>query len=142
MPAPLTQRLRPAPLAVKVVQAETEVMLHRQRVVARVSSIGQELRTQLTSPAMFLVAGSLGFAAGIFTRPRAARPDIETQPGAPPSSPLATLLSLLGVVRTLANILPANAPGGSVPSATGTTIKDFQEFIPNRRRPPGRSPLI
>ncbi len=125
MPEPMKQRLRPAPLAVLVVQAETEVMLHRRRVAARVSTIGQELRTQLTSPAMFLLAGSLGFAAGIFTRPRAAMPDIKTPPDAPPSRPLATLLSLLGVVRTLANILPSSAPGASVPSATGTTIKPF-----------------
>lgn len=131
MPESLRQRLRPAPLAVQVVQAETEVMLHRRRVAARVSTIGQELRTQMTSPAMFLVAGSLGFAAGIFTRPRAAMPDIETSPGAPPSRPmatrpLATLLSLLGVVRTLANILPPRATGASDPSIGN---RDADQFI-------------
>ncbi len=125
MAEPMRQRQQPASLAVLIIQAETEVMIHRRRVAAHVSTIGKELRTQLTSPAMLLVAGGLGFAAGIFTRPRAAKPDIETPPGASPSRPFAKLLSLLGVVRTLANILPSSAPGDSVLSSTGTTIKPF-----------------
>jgi hypothetical protein len=60
----IRQRSGPAPLTVQVTQAERRLLYHRQMVGFRASRLSQNLRRQLTSPTVLLLAGGLGFVAG------------------------------------------------------------------------------
>ena len=134
MPQPSSHREEPAPLGVRVTRAEIKVLTHRRQIAARVSTIGKKLRTQLASPAMLVAAGGLGFAAGIYTKPkpRSAKPDRRAkqgrrnEPGSPQKrKPFAILLGLLSVIRSLEQIVPSSAiapkePGAATPSAAHT----------------------
>ena len=76
MASNIRQRSKPAPLTVQVTQAERRVLYHRRMVGVRASGLGQNLRRQLTSPIMLLVAAGLGFVAGHSKKRQAS-----TQPG-------------------------------------------------------------
>jgi hypothetical protein len=69
------QRHKPAPpLAVQVTQAERGLLNRHKMVGYRASVLRDDLRKQLSSPAMLLIAGGLGLIGG-YIKGRASSPD-------------------------------------------------------------------
>src|SRR4030095_8591803 len=60
----IRQRSGPAPLTVQVTQAERRLLYHRRMLGFRASRLSQNLRRQLASPTVLLLAGGLGFVTG------------------------------------------------------------------------------
>ncbi len=95
------QRDRPASLTIRVMHAERQVLHRRQLVGVRACMLGQRIREQLTSPAMLLVAGSVGFVAGYFTKRRASTPSSTEAPRGSANTLLGRALKLVAIARIL-----------------------------------------
>lgn len=109
MTANLRQRQTPAPLPVRVTQAELLVLQRRQLVGARASSLGQNLRRQLASPAMLLWAGGLGFVAADVVKRRASTPTNTEPRRASHNKVFARALKLIAFAHTLSRAFPSVA---------------------------------
>jgi hypothetical protein len=116
----MRQRHKPASLIVQITQAELRVLHHRQLVGVCASKLGQDLREQLTSPAMLLLAGGLGFVAGHMTRHQASTPSNAEHPRAAHTQLLAKALKLIAFARTLSRIFPSAAMEFSVQSESSS----------------------
>jgi len=105
----LRQRHKPASLAVQVTQAEWRV-LHRRRLIgARASILAQRIQAQLTSPAMLLLAGGLGFGAGHFSRRQASTPSDTEHPRGAHNKLFGRALKLITLARILSRFVPLAA---------------------------------
>jgi hypothetical protein len=109
MAANIRQRYKPAALTVQVAQAEGRVLQRRRLVGVRASMLGQSIRRQLTSPAMLLWAGGLGFAAGHFTQREASTPSNIERPRGSYNELFARALKLIAFARTLSRAFPSAA---------------------------------
>jgi hypothetical protein len=116
MAADVRQRHKPASLAVQVMLAEGQV-LHRRRLVGvRASLLGQCIQSQLTSPAMLLLAGGLGFVAGHFTKRQASAPSNTKGPRASHNKLFGKALKLIALARILSRSFPSAVMDPSVQS--------------------------
>ena len=105
MAATIRLRHKPASLAVQVMHAERQVLDRRRLVNVRTALLGHAIRRQMTSPAMLLCAGGLGFLAGQFTRRRASKPGNTRRPSGFYKNVLGRALKLVALVRTLSSLL-------------------------------------
>jgi hypothetical protein len=110
------QRHAPASLTVQVMQAELQVLHCRRLVGVRASMLGQSIRSRLTSPAMLLLAGALGFAAGHFTKRQASRPSNTKRPRGSHNKLFGRALKLIAFARVLSRAIPLAAKDPSVQS--------------------------
>ena len=99
----MRQRNKPASLTVQVMHAERQVLDRRRLVVIRATMLGQNIRRQLTSPAVLLLAGVVGFAAGHFTRRQVSTPSNTERPRGSPNKLFETALKLIALTRTLSS---------------------------------------
>ena len=90
--------------------------------------LGKSLRRQLTSPAMLLVAGGIGFAAGNFPRQPAPMADSTQRPRPVRNKLVEKALKLIALARILVKAFPSV---GLHPSA--------QSGLPGQSAPPYRS---
>ena len=103
MATAIRQRDKPASLSVLVLHAERQLLDRRQLVRVRAATLGQDLHSALTSPTMLLVAGGLGFVAGIVGR----RPALAPGNGKRPSTSRPDFFGRsLKLIRTVLAILP------------------------------------
>lgn len=116
MAANMRQRHKPASLTVQVTQAERQVLDRRGLVSIRATMLGQNLRRQLTSPVMLLLAGSLGFVAGYFTRRQSATPGNTDRPDASHNKFFGRALKLIALARILSKAFPPAAMDPAVQS--------------------------
>jgi hypothetical protein len=107
MAVDIRQRDKPASLSVQVTLAEQRLLARRQMVRSRISTLGQNLHSQISSPAALLWAGGLGFAAAEFTRRLSRAPANAERPRAPPSKLFDRALKLMALVRTLSSAFPS-----------------------------------
>lgn len=107
------QRHKPASLTVQVMHAERQVLDRRRLVSDRASLLGQNIRRQLTSPAMLLMAGGVGFAAGFFTKRQAAAPRNTKRPPGSASTIYARALQLIVLARTVSRLFPSSTTAAS-----------------------------
>lgn len=112
----MQQRHKPAPLTVQVMHAERQV-LHRRRLVGiRASELGQYIRRRLTSPAILLLAGGLGFVAGYFATRQVSTPIKTDRPRVSRNKLFVRVLNLIAFVRLLSKTFPSTAKYPSVQS--------------------------
>jgi hypothetical protein len=78
--------------------------------------LGQYIRRQLTSPAMLLLAGGLGFVAGRFTQRQASTPSNTERPRASHNKLFGRALKLIALARILSRAFPSAAMDPSVQS--------------------------
>ncbi len=100
----IRQRNKPASLSVQVMHAERQVLDRRRMVRVRVSVLGQTIRRQMSSPAMLLWAGGLGFAGGEFTRRQASRSDNAERPRGSQDKLFGKAMKLIALARTLSSV--------------------------------------
>ena len=107
MAANMRQRDKPACLTVQVMHAERQLLDRRRLVKVRATMLGRNLRRQLTSPAMLLLAGGLGFVvAYFFTKRQASTPSNTERPRGSHNKLFGTVLKLITLARTLSRALP------------------------------------
>jgi hypothetical protein len=105
MTANIRNASKPASLTVQIRDAERQV-LERQRLVSVcASTLGQNMREQLTSPAALLSACGLGFVAGELTKHQPQARGTDNSP-ASYSTYFATALNLITWAHTLLAALP------------------------------------
>lgn len=97
------QRDRPASLTVLIMHAERQVLDRRQLVGARARMLGESIRRHLTSPAILLLAGGVGFIAGSFTKRQASAPSSTGAASTSANTLLGRALKLFAVGRILWN---------------------------------------
>lgn len=102
----IRQRYKLAPLSVQVMHAERQVLDRRRIVRVRVSVLGHTIRSQMSSPAMLLWAGGLGFVAGEFTRRQASRPGDAKRLRGSQDKLFGKAMKLIALVRTLSSVFP------------------------------------
>ena len=129
------QRHEPASLTVQVMQAELQVVHRRQLVGVRASMLGQSIRSRLTSPAMLLLAGGLGFAAGHFTKRHASRPSNTKRPRGSHNKLLGRVLKLIACAHVLSRAFPSAATDPSVQSGLSSQRprRDIAQQQPDER---------
>ena len=102
----IRQRDKPASLSVQVMHAERQVLDRRRLVIVRASALGRTLRRQMSSPAILLWAGGLGFAAAEFTRRKASLPGDHRGPRGSPNKLFGKAMKFIALVRTLSRFVP------------------------------------
>jgi len=75
----------------------------------RASMLGQNIRKQLTSPAMLLLAGGLGFAAGHLTKRQASMPSSTERRRGSHNTLFGRALKLIALARILSRAFPSAA---------------------------------
>lgn len=106
MTANIRNASKPASLTVQIRDAERQV-LERQRLVSvRASTLGQNMREQLTSPAALLLACGLGFVAGELTKHQPSQARSTDNSPASYRTYFVTALNLITWARTLFAALP------------------------------------
>jgi len=116
------QRNEPASLTVQVMQAELRVLQRRRLVAVRASMLGLCIRRQLTSPAMLLFAGGLGFAAGKFTRHQAPAPGNTERSRRSHNKLLGRTLKLVAFARMLSKAVSSAPMARSVPTGQSSQV--------------------
>jgi hypothetical protein len=117
MAANMRQRDKPACLTVQVMHAERQLLDRRRLVKVRATMLGQNLRRQLTSPAMLLVAGGLGFVvAYFFTKRQVSTPSNTEGPRGSHTKLFAWALKLIALGRTVSRAFPSAVMDPSVQS--------------------------
>ena len=102
----IRQRDKPASLAVQVMHAERQVLDRRRLVGFRASQLGRAMRRRITSPAMLLWAGGLGFAAGQFGRRQSRMPKNTERPRSAYNKVFANAVNLVVFAHTLSKAFP------------------------------------
>lgn len=103
----IRQRDKPASLSIQVMHAERQVLDRRRLVIVRASALGVALRSQMSSPAMLLWAGGLGFAAAEFTRRQASLSGDAKRPRSSWNKLFGKAIKFIALVRTLSRFLPS-----------------------------------
>ena len=107
MAANMRQRHKNTLLSIQITQAERQVLHRRQLVGVRTSKFGQNLRRRLASPAVLLLAGSIGFATGHLPTQPASRPETTQRPRAARSKFFEQALKLIAFARILTKVFPS-----------------------------------
>jgi hypothetical protein len=129
MTTDVSQRRKPAPLTAQVTQAEQRLLDRHQMVDYRASRLRDNLRKQLSSPAMLLVAGAIGFAAGTLKKRQTSSPNNE---GASHGKWLRVALKLMSLATALFRLRPSAGTDSS--SGLGWPIQ-----VPEARHPAAAS---
>jgi hypothetical protein len=97
----IRQRHKGASLIVQIMHAGQQVLDRRRLISVRATMLGQNVRRSSTSPAMLLLAGGLGFAAGHFTKRQASTPSNTERPRGSHNKIFGRVLKLIALARTL-----------------------------------------
>lgn len=105
-------------LAEKIADTENRILERRRLLVARRTFVAQRIRDQVTSPAVLLLAGGVGFIVGELTRSKRRAPSDESV--TPAASPLLQVVGdVVELVRPIflaevGKIMQAFSSGASV----------------------------
>jgi hypothetical protein len=107
MAANIRQRHKPASLTVQIRLAEQQVRDRRRLVGVRATVLGQNMRSKLTSPAVLLLAGGVGFVAGHFTKRKASKASNTKRPRGSHNKLFGRVLKLIILARALSGAFPS-----------------------------------
>jgi hypothetical protein len=116
MAANMRQRHKATSLIVQVMQAERQVTHRRRLLGVRASMLGQCIRRQLTSPAVLVLAGGLGFVAADCTKRQTSTPSNTERPRASHNQLFGRALKLIALARILSRAFPPAAMDPSIQS--------------------------
>jgi hypothetical protein len=124
------QRHKPAPLTTQVTLAERRLVYRHRMVAIRTSRLQHNLRDKLTSPAMVLMAGGLGFAVGHFQKQQTSPPDGDE--GTSYGKLFRTALRLVPLATVLLKLRPS-------PAADSAAWSGWPSQVPEPHRPTAES---